>query len=91
MLKNHQDILWLAGQVLLSRNFVTEVDALGLDGLFLKCPYGDLAEQEKAAFRSAFQDVRLRRVIEQWWSVYDEERQAGIVVQTGELWEDSVG
>lgn len=89
MLKKHQDILWLAGQVLLSRNFVAEAGAHGLDSLFLKCPYGDLTEQERAAFRSAFENVRLCAVIEQWWTVYDEERQAGTLLQAGEIWEDS--
>ena len=88
MLKQHQDILWLAGQVLLSRNFVTEGEARGLEDLFSTCPYGDLTEQEQAAFRGAFESVRLRQVIEQWWTVYDEERQAGAVPQVTEYWED---
>jgi hypothetical protein len=51
------------------------------------CPYGDLTEQEKATFRSAFESVKLRQVIEQWWIVYDEERQAGVVPQVTEYWE----
>lgn len=90
MLEKHQDILWLAGQVLLSRNFVAEAEAIGLEGFFLKCPYDDLTEQEKAAFRSAFADARLRQVIKQWWSVYDEERQTGAILQAAEIWEGSV-
>ncbi len=87
MLKGHQDMLWLAGQVFLSRNFVTEVDAEGLEATFAVCPYGDLTEQEKAAFRSAFKDERLRHVVKQWWKVYDEEREAGAVVKAGNFWE----
>ncbi|MGC9394077.1 MAG: hypothetical protein ACP5J4_04410 [Anaerolineae bacterium] len=87
MLGEHQDILWLAGQVLLSRNFVAEVEAHSFDRLFALCPYGDLTEQEKAVFRSAFKDERLRHVVEQWWTVYDEERQAGVVPQVTEYWE----
>ena len=88
MLKKHQDLLWLAGQVLLSRNFVAEVEAGGLDSLFALCPYGDLTAQEKATFQSAFESGRLRQVIEQWWTVYDEERQAGVVLQVKEYWDD---
>jgi hypothetical protein len=87
MLKKHQDILWLAGQVLLSRNFVTEVETHNLESIFALCPYGDLTEQEKTVFRSAFKDEKLRHVIEQWWAVYDEERQAGIVPQVEQLWD----
>jgi len=88
MLKKHQDILWLAGQVLLSRNFVAEAEADGLDSLFPLCPYGDLTAQEKATFRSAFESGRLRHVVEQWWNVYDEERQAGVVLQMKEYWDE---
>jgi len=88
MLKKHQDILWLAGQVLLSRGFVAEVEAYGLEHLFTMCPYGDLTEQEKAALRSAFENERLRQVVEQWWTVYDEERRAGAVLQAAAIWED---
>ena len=56
MLKRHQDMLWLAGQVFLSRDFVTEAEAEGIEAIFAVCPYGDLTEQEKAAFRSAFEN-----------------------------------
>ena len=87
MLKKHQDILWLAGQVLLSRNFIKETAAHGLEALFSLCPYGDLTEQEKTVFRSAFENEKLRQVIEQWWTVYDEERQAGVVPQVKEYWD----
>jgi hypothetical protein len=88
MLKEHQDILWLAGQVLLSRNFVAEVEVHGLERLFSRCPYGDLTEQEKATYASAFKNKRLRQVIEQWWAVYDEERQAGVISHVTDYWED---
>jgi len=87
VLKEHQDILWLAGQALLSRSFIAEVEERGLEDLFSMCPYGDLTKQEKATFRSAFESVKLRQVIEQWWIVYDEERQAGVVPQVTEYWE----
>ncbi len=87
MLKGHQDMLWLAGQVFLCRDFVEEVDAEGLEAIFAACPYGDLTEQEKAAFRSAFQNKQLRQVVERWWKIYDEEREAGAVVKAGMFWE----
>jgi hypothetical protein len=87
MLKGHQDMLWLAGQVFLSRDFVKEVDAKGLQAIFATCPYGDLTEEEKAAFRSAFEDKRLRQVLTRWWKVYDEERDAGVVTKAGDFWE----
>ncbi|HQE92703.1 MAG TPA: hypothetical protein PLH19_08045 [Anaerolineae bacterium] len=87
MLKGHQDMLWLAGQVFLSRNFVKEVEAQGLEAVFATCPYGDLTEQEKAAFRSAFEDQQLQKVVKKWWKVYDEEREAGVVTKSGRYWE----
>lgn len=87
MLKEHQDILWLAGQVLLSRGFIAQVETQGLERLFSLCPYGDLTEQERATFRSAFEDAKLRKVIEQWWATYDEERQAGVVLQASDYWD----
>lgn len=87
MLKSHQDMLWLAGQVFLSRNFVKEVEAEGLEAIFAACPYGDLTEEERAAFRSAFEDKQLRKVVKKWWKAYDEEREAGIVLKAGKFWE----
>jgi len=88
MLTEHQDILWLAGQVLLSRDFIAEMEAHGLEHLFPLCPYGDLTEQEKVTYASAFKNARLRQVVEQWWTVYDEERQAGAIPQVTDYWED---
>jgi hypothetical protein len=87
MLKGHQDMLWLAGQVFLCRDFVEEVEAQGFEVIFTVCPYGDLTEQEKAAFRSAFRNKPLREVVERWWKVYDEERDAGAVGKAGDFWE----
>lgn len=87
MLQGHQDMLWLAGQVLLSRNFVEEAKTQGLEALFAACPYGDLTEEEKAAFTSAFEDKSLRKVIKKWWKTYDEEREAGIVLKASSFWE----
>ncbi|HOT90177.1 MAG TPA: hypothetical protein PLJ78_02335 [Anaerolineae bacterium] len=87
MLKGHQDMLWLAGQVFLSRNFVKEAEEQGLDAIFAACPYGDLTEQEKAAFASAFEDKELRKVVKKWWKAYDEEREAGSVAKIGDFWE----
>ena len=86
MLKGHQDILWLAGQVFLSRNFVEEAEAKGLDAIFAACPYGDLTEAEKATFTAAFKDKKLRQIVEKWWKEYDEERETGIVPKAGQYW-----
>ncbi len=87
MLKGHQDMLWLTGQVLLSRNFVKEAEEQGLDAVFKACPYGDLTAEEKAAFQSAFEDGALRKVIKKWWKTYDEEREAGVVTKASSFWE----
>lgn len=87
MLKGHQDILWLAGQVFLWRDFVKEVEAEGFEAIFTACPYGDLTEQEKAAFRSAFEDKPLQEVVERWWKVYDEGREEGRIIPAGNYWE----
>jgi hypothetical protein len=87
MLKGHQDMLWLAGQVFICRDFVSEVEAQGFEAIFAACPYGDLTEQEKAAFRSAFKDKKLRKVVDSWWKVYDEERATDKVVRAGNFWE----
>ncbi len=86
MLKGHQDILWLAGQVLLDRNFIQEAEEKGLDAIFKEAPYGDLTEEEKATFRAAFEEKELRQVVEKWWSKYDEKREIGILPQAG-FWE----
>ncbi|HOU14876.1 MAG TPA: hypothetical protein PKZ84_17345 [Anaerolineae bacterium] len=87
MLKGHQDMLWLAGQVFLSRNFVQEAEAQGLETVFAACPYGDLTEEEKAAFLSAFKNKRLQHVVKSWWHIYDEERESGVVIKAGTFWE----
>jgi len=87
MLKGHQDILWLAGQVFLCRDFVKEVETDGFEVIFAACPYGDLTAQEKTAFRSAFKNKQLRKVVERWWKVYDKERGAGKIGKAGNFWE----
>lgn len=86
MLKGHQDILWLAGQVFLSRDFVKEIETKGLDEIFAACPYGDLTADEKATFTAAFKDKKLRDIVARWWKTYDEERATGIVPQVGSFW-----
>ncbi len=73
----HQDIIWLAGQVFLFRDFVDRAEGKGLDAVMDECPYGDLTEQERQAFKAAFENPRLREVVKQWWTAYDEARQAG--------------
>ena len=90
MLTGHQDALWLAGQVFLSRNFVQEATKKGLDAIFAQCPYGDLTDEEKATFKAAFENKKLRKVVEKWWKSYDEERSSGAIpraVATPMFWE----
>ncbi|MBN1874618.1 MAG: hypothetical protein JXA33_10345 [Anaerolineae bacterium] len=85
MLKGHQDMLWLAGQVFLWPDFVEEAENLGLDKVFELCPYKDLAEDEKATFTEAFNNPKLREVVALWWKVYQEARESGAVPKA--LWE----
>lgn len=86
MLKGHQDALWLAGQVFLSRKFVEEAEEMGLDAVFALCPYKDLTKEEKATFRAAFESKKLRKVVRRWWEKYDEERETGVMPKAGEFW-----
>ena len=86
MLKEHQDILWLTGQVFLSRDFVKEAEEKGLDAIFAACPYGDLTESEKATFKAAFENESLKKVVKKWWKAYDEQRKAGVVPKSGNYW-----
>ena len=90
MLTGHQDILWLAGQVFLFRDFIKEADAQGLEAIFAQCPYGDLTDEEKATFTAAFNDPKLRKVVKKWWKTYDEGRETGAIpfaVARGGYWE----
>ncbi len=79
----HQDALWLAGQVFLSRDFVEGAEERGLDAVFAAAPFGDLTEEEKATFAAAFNNPRLREVVKLWWQTYDEERANGTVPRAG--------
>jgi len=88
MLKHHQDILWLAGHVLLSRDFVEEAEAKGLEAIFEQCPYGDLTEDEKEVFAAAFKHPDLRKVVRHWWHSYDEARSAGDIPRVRSYWEN---
>ncbi len=86
MLKGHQDILWLAGQVFLSRDFVKEAEEMGLEAVFTLCPYGDLTEEEKATFTAAFEQKKLRKVVKKWWQQYDEGREEGAIPKAADFW-----
>ncbi len=87
MLEEHQGILWLAGQVFLSRTFVEDAEATGLEAVFARCPYPDLTEDEKATFTAAFKSEKLRVVVQEWWLLYDEERKAGVIPATLSVWQ----
>jgi hypothetical protein len=87
MTQGYQDILWLAGQVFLVRDFVKTTDARSLETLLAECPYGDLSDEQRAGFQAAFHNPRLRQVVEQWWVAYDAARAAGEL--SGQAyWED---
>ncbi len=79
MLTGRQDILWLSGQVFLFRDFIKEAEVQGLEAMFARCPYGDLTEEEKATFTAAFNDGKLRKIVEKWWKTYDEGRESGAI------------
>ena len=87
MLKEHQDILWLAGQAFLSRDFVKEAEDKGLEAVFAMCPYGDLSGDEKTLFEAAFKHPRLREVVALWWKTYDEARASGDIPGVKAYWE----
>ncbi len=86
MLKDHEGVLWLAGQVFLSRNFVQEADNMGLDAVFAACPY-PLTDDQKTVFRAAFGSEKLRLVVRDWWLTYDKERDAGVIPKVSTFWE----
>ena len=79
MLKDHQDILWLAGQVFLSRKFVQEFEEKGAEAIAAVCPYGDLEESELATFEACLKHPKLRALIQEWWETYDKARADGEV------------
>lgn len=80
---NYQDAIWLAGQVFLWREFAPAAEQNGLDALFAQCPYGDLSDEQRAAFAAAFQHPGLRQVVELWWRTYDSARASGAVPNAG--------
>lgn len=77
MTEGFRDIIWLAGQVFLWRDFVIEAEEKGLEVVFEKCPYGDLSDDQREAFQAAFNHPELRKVVETWWKTYDAARRAG--------------
>lgn len=81
-----QDITWVSGQVFLFRDFVKLADEQGLDAVFATCPYGDLDEGQRGTFAACFQNPRLRRIVSQWWEVYDDERATGNIPSVGGFW-----
>jgi len=86
MADGFQDIIWLAGRVFIARGFVAEADEKGLDAVFSQCPYGDLTAEQKAAFKAAFSNAELRKIVEHWWATYDEIREAEGIT-TPSYWE----
>jgi hypothetical protein len=69
--KSYQDILYLIGLTFGKRDFVEMVDRDGLEAVFAKAPYGDLAADQKATFEAAINNPVVRQHIALWWSVYD--------------------
>ncbi len=87
VLTGHYGILWLAGQVFLSRRFVQEAETHGLEVAYRACPFGDLTDGEKATFEAAFKTPELRALVEAWWEAYDAGRHSGAIPQAGNYWE----
>lgn len=83
MSTHYQDITRLAGLALLRRDLAEKE----LETLFKECPYGDLTDEQRAAFAAAFRHPRLREVIKQWWVAYDTARAAGEIPEIREYWE----
>jgi hypothetical protein len=83
----YQDIIWLAGLILLRRDFVKEADEKGLEAILKECPYGDLTGDQRATFEAAFRHPRLREEVERWWAAYDAARAAGEIPEVREYWE----
>lgn len=82
----HQDLTWLAGLVFIKRDFIEEAEREGLEALFKRAPYGDLTDEEKAAFRDCFNNPHLRKVVKKWWKAYDEERAKGEITKAATPW-----
>lgn len=82
-----QDITRLAGLVFLRRSFVKQADKEGLDAIFEKeSLYGDLDDEQRAAFKDAFNNPRLREIVATWWSTYDDARSKGEIAPMA-VWE----
>jgi hypothetical protein len=69
--KGYQDILHLIGLTFGKRDFVEMMDREGLEAIFAKAPYGDLAADQKATFEAAIKNPVVQQYIALWWSIYD--------------------
>jgi len=87
MTTGYQDIIWLAGRVFLKRDFVSEYDDKGLDKLFEECPYGDLTDEQRTAFKMCFTNATLRKAVAEWWVAYDVAKSAGEIPSVKATWE----
>lgn len=73
--EGYYDILYLIGLAFGKRDLIEVVERIGgIDELFKKVPHGDLNEEQKAAYRAAFEHPRVRAYVAQWWPLYDELR-----------------
>jgi hypothetical protein len=83
---NYQDILYLIGLTFGKRDFVEMVDRDGLEAVFARAPYGDLAADQKAVFEAAINDPMVRQYIALWWSIYNHLQATG-TIQPTDFWD----
>lgn len=75
---NHVDLCTLAGMPFVFRDIARQAPSdVVADYEADELSTGDLTEEERAAYIAAFLNERLRKIHDQWWQVYDEERAAG--------------
>lgn len=80
-----QDIIWLAGQVFLWRDFAKK----SLEAVLQERPYWDLDQEQQATFAACFNHPELRQVVAEWWRVYDQVRADEEIPEAG-YWYGSV-
>ena len=76
MAKGYQDIAQIAGLVFIQRGFVDKA-AQDTQAIRAACPFGDLRDDQLATFEACIRHPRLREIIDQWWTTYDQARAAG--------------
>lgn len=75
---DHVDLCTLAGMPFVFRNIHKQAPSVIIaDYEADELSAGDLTDEEEAAYIAAFLNEKLRKIHDQWWQAYDEERAAG--------------